>query len=134
MLARAIGLDQAQVEIEFALHDRRAIVDRDRERIAGGLRMLHQRAQDGRCREAAEGADKGPVVRAGASLPATIAGRDPRGVVEEVGDLVSIVRLLTPSFRSDAKHRTRNLEIPGLVLAHHPGRTESISRSPHQIQ
>src|SRR3979411_3290897 len=30
-----------------------------------------------------------------------------------------------PSFRGDAKHRTRNLEIPGLVLAHHPGMTES---------
>src|SRR5215213_11508599 len=28
----------------------------------------------------------------------------------------------TPSsFRGDAKHRTRNLEIPGLVLTHHPG-------------
>jgi len=24
------------------------------------------------------------------------------------------------SFRGDAQHRTRNLEIPGLVLAHHP--------------
>ena len=24
----------------------------------------------------------------------------------------------------DAKHRTRNLEIPGLVLAHHPGMTK----------
>src|SRR6202163_4592543 len=30
-----------------------------------------------------------------------------------------------PSFRGDAKHRTRNLEIPGLVLTHHPGMTES---------
>jgi hypothetical protein len=29
-----------------------------------------------------------------------------------------------PSFRGDAKHRTRNLEIPGLVLTHHPGMTE----------
>ncbi|HUN99460.1 MAG TPA: hypothetical protein VMU69_24910, partial [Bradyrhizobium sp.] len=28
-----------------------------------------------------------------------------------------------PSFRGDAKHRTRNLEIPGLVLSHHPGMT-----------
>jgi hypothetical protein len=32
-------------------------------------------------------------------------------------------RIDTPSFRGDAKHRTRNLEIPGLVLAHHPGMT-----------
>src|SRR5260370_42445385 len=30
-----------------------------------------------------------------------------------------------PSFRGDAKHRTRNLEIPGLVLTHHPGMTMS---------
>src|SRR5260370_6961246 len=28
------------------------------------------------------------------------------------------------SFRGDAKHRTRNLEIPGLVLTRHPGMTE----------
>jgi hypothetical protein len=27
------------------------------------------------------------------------------------------------SFRGDAKHRTRNLEIPGLVPTHHPGMT-----------
>jgi hypothetical protein len=33
-------------------------------------------------------------------------------------------KLLLPSFRGDAKHRTRNLEIPGLVLTHHPGMTE----------
>ena len=32
----------------------------------------------------------------------------------------------TSSFRGDAKHRTRNLEIPGLVLMHHPGMTESL--------
>jgi hypothetical protein len=31
--------------------------------------------------------------------------------------------LMSPSFRGDAKHRTRNLEIPGLVLTHHPGMT-----------
>ncbi len=31
----------------------------------------------------------------------------------------------SPSFRGDAKHRTRNLEIPGLRLAAHPGMTES---------
>ncbi len=28
-----------------------------------------------------------------------------------------------PSFRGDVKHRTRNLEIPGLVLSDHPGMT-----------
>ena len=31
--------------------------------------------------------------------------------------------LFPPSFRGDAEHRNRNLEIPGLVLAHHPGMT-----------
>src|ERR1700677_3067449 len=31
----------------------------------------------------------------------------------------------TPSFRGDAKHRARNLEIPGLVLTHHPGMTST---------
>ena len=43
-------------------------------------------------------------------------------------------RLLNPSFRGDAQHRTtmrycasENLEIPGLVLAHHPGMTISAS-------
>jgi hypothetical protein len=30
---------------------------------------------------------------------------------------------LKPSSRGDAKHRTRDLEIPGLVLSHHPGMT-----------
>src|ERR1700688_3570246 len=36
-----------------------------------------------------------------------------------------------PSFRGDAKHRTRNLEIPGLVLTHHPGMTEVYLLYPH---
>jgi hypothetical protein len=31
-----------------------------------------------------------------------------------------------PSFRGDAKHRARNPEIPGLVLAHHPGMTKVV--------
>jgi len=30
---------------------------------------------------------------------------------------------LASSFRGDAKHRTRNLEIPGLALARQPGMT-----------
>src|ERR1700722_16499507 len=30
------------------------------------------------------------------------------------------------SFRGDATHRTRNLEIPDLVLTHHPGMTASV--------
>src|SRR5579862_7559169 len=84
MLARAVRLDQAKIEIERACRDRRAIIDGDRERITRGLRMLHQRAKDRRRREAAERADKGPVVRAGASLPTAVAGSDAGGVVEEV--------------------------------------------------
>src|SRR5215475_2578605 len=31
------------------------------------------------------------------------------------------------SFRGGSKSRTRNLEIPGLVLAHHPGMTLKLS-------
>ena len=34
-----------------------------------------------------------------------------------------VVRMPVSSFRGDAQHRTRNLEIPGLVLTHHPGMT-----------
>src|SRR5450759_1023655 len=37
--------------------------------------------------------------------------------------LVPSANVSKPSFRGDAKHRTRNLEIPGLVLTHHPGMT-----------
>src|SRR6185295_3453214 len=32
------------------------------------------------------------------------------------------------SFRGDAQHRTRNLEMPDLVLTHHPGMTEVLPR------
>src|SRR5258705_10204504 len=35
------------------------------------------------------------------------------------------LRPTKPSFRGDAQHRTRNLEVPGLVLTHHTGMTES---------
>src|SRR5207302_499699 len=34
------------------------------------------------------------------------------------------------SFQGDAKHRTRNLEIPGLVLTHQPGMTKWDARQP----
>src|SRR5581483_457940 len=99
MLARSVGLDQAEVEIERAFSNRRAEIDGERERIARALRMLHQRAQDRRSREAAERADEGPVIGAGASLPAAVTGGDPRGVVEEMrGFAVHSVRF-TPSFR-----------------------------------
>ena len=33
------------------------------------------------------------------------------------------------SFRGDAQHRTRNLEIPGLALARHPGMTGAITHA-----
>lgn len=84
MLRRTVGLDQANVEIEAALRDRCAEIDRKRQRIAGALRMVDQRPQDGRCRAAAERADKGPVIRTGLALPATIAGGDFRGIVKKV--------------------------------------------------
>ncbi len=41
-----------------------------------------------------------------------------------------IADVTTPSFRGDAKHRTRNLGIPGLVLAHHPGMTNLTANAP----
>jgi hypothetical protein len=76
MLARTVGLDQANVEIESAFGHRRAEIHGQRQRIAGPLRMVDQRAQDGGGRAAAERADKGPVIRAGLALPAAIAGGD----------------------------------------------------------
>jgi hypothetical protein len=39
--------------------------------------------------------------------------------------------ILNTSFRGASKMRTRNLEIPGLVLAHHPGMTTVSSRPVH---
>jgi hypothetical protein len=38
--------------------------------------------------------------------------------------------ILTPSFRGASKMRTRNLEIPGLRLAAHPGMTHSNEVAP----
>jgi hypothetical protein len=46
--------------------------------------MLHQCAQDGRGCEAAERADKGEIVRAGAPLPPAVTGGDAGGLVEQV--------------------------------------------------
>jgi hypothetical protein len=67
--------------------DRRAKVDRERERVAGALRMIEQRPQDrgGGC--PAERAHKRPVILAGPPLPAAVAGGDLRGVVEKVWGL-----------------------------------------------
>src|SRR5665647_2064775 len=48
-------------------------------------------------------------------------------IVSECGRAKAISKA---SFRGDAKHRTRNLEIPGLVLTHHPGMTEKWIASP----
>ena len=101
MLARAVGLDQAHVEIEGAFGDRRAEIYGQRQRIARALRMVDQRAQDGRRRAAAERADKGPVVGAGPPLPAAIAGGDPRGVVEKMRGLGQ--HGILPSLRAQAK-------------------------------
>ena len=84
---RAVGFDQADVEIERPLRDRRAIIDGERQRIARALRMIDQRPQDGRRRHAAERADKGPVIIAGLPLPAAVAGGNARGVVEQMRGL-----------------------------------------------
>src|ERR1700691_3411981 len=84
MLCRAVGLDQANVEVESALRDRRAKIDGERKRIAGALRMVHQRAQDGGGGDAAERADERPVIPAGPSLPAAVTGYHPRGLVEQM--------------------------------------------------
>jgi hypothetical protein len=46
MPRRPVGLDQADVEIESTLRDRRAKIDGQRQRVAGALRMIDQRPQD----------------------------------------------------------------------------------------
>jgi hypothetical protein len=53
-------------------------------------------------------------------------------MVSSEGGIVSSLAFLV-SFRGDAKHRTRNLEIPGLVLAHHPGMTSIRGRGLRQL-
>ena len=103
MLRGTVGLDQADVEVEFALRDRRAIVDGDRQRIAGALRMLDQRPQDGRSGAAAERADKGEIVRAGAPLPAAVAGHDAGRFIEKVRSLGEHAISLLLVIASEAK-------------------------------
>jgi hypothetical protein len=65
--------------------------------------------------------------------PITISGDDTTTMVQIASRATSSVSapvivlfslFLSPSFRGDAQHRTRDLEIPGLVLAHHPGMTK----------
>src|SRR5579862_4107076 len=41
------------------------------------------------------------------------------------GAIVDVVPPIHRSFRGDAQHRTRNLELPGSVLSDRPGMTES---------
>src|SRR6185312_16264803 len=99
MLGRAVGLDQADVKVEIAFGDRCAIVDGERQRVARALRVLDQRPQNGGGREAAERADEGPVVGAGASTPAAVAGGDAGRVVKEVWGFGEHAILRPPSFR-----------------------------------
>src|SRR5882724_4361269 len=87
MLRRPVGLDQANIEVEGALRDRRAKIDRKRQRIAGPLRLIDRRPQDSGGRRPAERADEGPVIVAGLPAPAAVAGGDPRGIVEKVWGL-----------------------------------------------
>ena len=78
--------------------------------------------------------------RARYGLPVTyeeIPGADHFTIMHEMmspkGRITTLIRQLFErtaeltylSFRGDAKHRTRNLEMPGLVLTHHPGMTEA---------
>src|SRR6185437_621248 len=84
MLRRAVGLDETDIEIEFASRDRRAEIDGQRQRIAGPLRMLDQRAQDRGRGRAAELADKGVVILAALALPGGVTGNDPGCVVENM--------------------------------------------------
>jgi hypothetical protein len=42
---------------------------------------------------------------------------------------IDAMRSISTSFRGDAKHRTRNLEIPGLRFAH-PGMTAAADARP----
>src|ERR1700738_343466 len=102
VLRRPVSLDQADAEIERTLRDRRAEIDGQRKRIAGTLRMIDQRPQDGGGRRSAEWADESPVIVAGASGPAAVAGGHPRGVVEQV--------------RGPGEH-----EIPPMLLIHFCG-------------
>src|SRR5271168_297224 len=84
MLCRAVGLDQANVEVEGPLRDRRAEIDGERERIAGALRVVDQRPQDGGGGDAAERADERPVILAGSPLVAAVTGNHPRRLVEQM--------------------------------------------------
>jgi hypothetical protein len=105
VLAGAVGLHQPHVEIEGALRDRSAVIDGHRGRIACALRMIHHRAQDRRSRAAAERADKRRVIVARVSLPAAVAGRDFRCVVEQMRrpgeheDLPNIVMTYVMQYR-----------------------------------
>ena len=84
MLRRPVGFDQADIEIESAVRDRRAEVDGKGQRIAGPLRVVDQRPQDRGSRRSTERADKSPVIVAGPRLPAAVTGGNPRRVVEQV--------------------------------------------------
>jgi hypothetical protein len=105
MLRRPVGLDQANVEIERALRDRRAKIDGQRQRIARSLRMIDQRPQNGGGGGAAERADEGPVIVAGLPLPAAVTGGHPRGFVEKVRSLGQhespriVIGCIVPSWR-----------------------------------
>ena len=125
MLARAVGLDQAHVEIEATFRHRRAEIYGQRQRIARAFRMVDQRAQDGRGRAAAERADKGPVVRAGLALPATVAGGNFRGVVKTMRgfgehEFLQFLRGATqlprvPSLRAERSNPSRRKRRNGLL-------------------
>jgi hypothetical protein len=57
---------------------------------------------------------------------ATAACRSVKRMSESADSFSNSGCQLIPSFRGDAEHRTRNLEIPGLRLTAHPGMTEPV--------
>ena len=75
--------------------------------------MLHQRAQDGRGREAAERADEGKIVGAGAPLPAAVTGGDAGGFVEQMRKLGEHEFL---KFWSCSPHERSDMQVyPGIA-------------------
>jgi hypothetical protein len=78
------GHRQADVEVEIAFRNWGAEVDSQRHRIACPLGMLHQRAQHGCGGEAAERADKAPVVWTGPAPPAAASSERPRGGIKQM--------------------------------------------------
>jgi hypothetical protein len=108
VLRRPVGLDQANIDIEGALRDRRAKIHGQRQRFAGPLRVIDQCPQDGGGGCSAEWADEGPVIVTGLSSPAAVTGSNPCGVVEKVLGFCKHRLFRIPSFRVRCYASPRN--------------------------